>query len=43
MSEDNITPKITTVEKQKDPKRVEAGKPLALISKASRGKSCVEK
>ena len=42
MSEDN-TPKITTVKKQKDPKRVEAGKRLALISKASREKKMREK
>ena len=43
MSENNETPKITTVKKQKDPKRVEAGKRLALISKASREKKMREK
>ena len=41
MSEDH--PKITTVKKEKDPRRVEAGKRLASISKAARERKMREK
>ena len=41
MSEE--TPKITTTKKEKDPKRVEAGKRLAAISKAAKERKLREK
>ena len=41
MSEE--TPKITTVKKEKDPKRVEAGKRLAAISKAAKERKMCNK
>ena len=41
MSEE--TPKITTVKKEKDPKRVEAGKRLAAISKEARERKMRER
>ena len=41
MSEE--TPKITTVKKKKDPKRVEAGKRLAAISKEARERKMRER
>ena len=41
MSEE--TPKITTTKKEKDPKRLEAGKRLAAISKATKQRKMCEK
>lgn len=43
MSEETPKPKITTVKKEKDPKRVEAGKRLAAISKSARERKMREK
>ena len=42
MSEDNKDVKITTVEKVKDPKKVEAGKKLAAMSKQAKEKKATE-
>lgn len=36
MSEENNTPKITLIKKEKDPKCVEASKKLAIICKQSK-------
>ena len=43
MSEETKAPKITTIKMEKDPKRVEAGKRLAAISKAAKERKMREK
>ena len=37
-----VVPKITTIKKEKDPKRTQAGKWLAQISKAAKKERCVK-
>ena len=41
--EEPVTPKITATKKEKDPKRVEAGRRLAAISKAAKERKMREK